>query len=226
MMRYVYAFVFFALVQSVYAQEVQQAAKPERLNNFYIGPAIGIEFMNIKNYDTERNGYSVLYKGLPSVRLGFDLTYKQTKNLVINAGLFYANKNFERTEVCEECATDYYYKSHYINRYYEILGGATYNFIVGRMDMGVYTNLNFSFLHVAKEIRETETGNSFTFNTKGAQNQILTVIEPGININYNMTYRLSLNIRAGYRIYTNSLSHAKTYTNGGVLLQPGLFYMF
>jgi hypothetical protein len=225
-MRYVYALVFFTLIQSTYGQDVQQAVKPERLKNFYVGPSIGIEFMNIKKYDAGHNGYSVAYKGVPSVRLGVDLTYKQTKNLVINAGLFYSNKNFERTEICEECATDYYYKSRYINRYYEILGGATYNFIVGRLDMGVYTNLNFSFLHVAKEIRETETGNSFTFNTKAAQNKILTVIEPGFNVNYNMTYRLSLNIRAGYRLYTNSLNNAKTYTNSGILLQPGLFYMF
>jgi len=222
-MKYFYAVIFFASAQFVSGQG--QAVKPERLKSFYFAPSVGFEFLSIKNYNSESNGYSINYKGKPSLRVGLDLAYKQNKNFMINAGVFYAAKNFDRTEIREELETNYY-KSKYKSGYYEILGGATYNFMVGRFDMGVYTNLNFAFLNKAKEIRETETGNSFTFNVKGSQHKILTIVEPGLNFNYNMTYRLSFNLRTGYRIYTHSMNEAGLYKNGGFLVQPGLFYMF
>lgn len=225
-MRYLYVCLTFFFVQHVSAQEIQQQVKKERLKNFYIAPSVGFEMMSIKNYEEEVNKYTISYQGSPSLRMGFDIAYKHNANLVINTGIFYSNKNFDRTEVCEECATDYYYKSSYKNRYFETLLGGTYNFVVGRLDVGFYTNLNFSFLHIAKEIRETETGNSFTFNTKANQRKVLTVVEPGLNFNFNLTYRLSLGLKAGYRLYTGSLTNAGTYKNSGVLIQPGLFYMF
>lgn len=225
-MRTFYAFVFVLLAQQAMGQEQVSAAKAERVSHFYAGPSVGFEFMNINNYTSELgNNYSVVYKGLPSLRMGIDLTYKQTKQFLINAGAFVSQKNFTRTETRSGNEVSYY-ESQFKSRYYEIQGGATYNFLIGRLDLGAYANVNFAFLNKAKEQRDTETGNSFEFDIKGAQNKILTIIEPGLNINYNMTYRLSLNIKAGYRLYTQSMNMVDTYRNSGILLQPGLFYMF
>lgn len=224
-MKYFYALVLLAWIGPVSAQDASPA-KAERLSHFYVAPSVGFEFIHIKDYTSElANNYSVSYKGTTSLRMGLDVTYKQTKNFLINAGVFISQKNFKRTEIRRELEITHY-ESQFKSTYYEVLGGATYNFMIGRLDLGVYTNLNFAFLNKAKEIRETENGNSFTFNVKDAQNQVLTVIEPGININYNITYRLSFNLRTGYRAYTHSFSSAKIYSNSGLLVQPGLFYMF
>lgn len=223
-MKYLYAIILFATAPFIHAQETQ-AVKPERLKSFYIAPSFGLEIINIKNQTTDALGYPVTYKGKPSVRIGLDIAYKQSKSLLFNAGFFYAAKNFDRTQVHQELGTDYY-NSQFKTGYYEVLGGATYNFIVGRFDIGAYANLNFAFLNKAKEIRETESGNSFTFNVKGSQHKVLTILEPGLNFNYNMTYRLSFNLRTGYRIYTHSMNEAGLYKNSGILIQPGLFYMF
>lgn len=213
------------LVQPLVAQEVQHEKK-KRLEGFYVAPTFGLEFFSFKKYTDYNNGYSITYKGLPSMRMGFDLFFKHSDQLLFNGGLFFSPKSFTRTEVCEECATDYYYQSKFRYNFVEAAGGITYNFLTGRFDLGVYTNANLAILISAKETRDTEAGNNFVFNLKPTSNTSILTLEPGLNLNYNLTYRLSLGLKAGYRLYTRSFDRAETFKNNAFLVQPGLLYMF
>lgn len=212
------------MLQPALAQE--NTVKKERLRDFYIAPSVGYELFSVKNYTENTNGFFLEYKQMPSLRLGFDVLYKYNDKLALNTGLFFATKNFERTEYCSECNTVYFYKSKLKNKFLETHIGLTYNFVTGRVDLGAYINANIAYMLKAEEIRDTQTGNQFEFNMKPNSNSWLAIAEPGLAFNYNLTYRLSLNLKAGYRLYLNRIPAEKTFTHNAVLVQPGLMYKF
>lgn len=226
MLRTIASFLILTILSfSVFAQEATKVKK-NKLKNLYVAPSAGIEFMSIKKYDSENNGFYVVYKGVPSVRLGADVDYKQSEKLTVHTGLFFSAKNFNRTETNKEGNSAYFYDQKFKNHYVETLIGAAYNFVSGRVDLGAYGNLNFGYLLTSTETRLTETGNKFINNTKPGFNKLLGNFEPGFKLNYNINYRLSFGIKTGYRLYFNSISIDKKFNNNGVLVQTGLFYKF
>jgi hypothetical protein len=209
---------------SVWSQETRVKKNP--LKNFYVAPSAGVEILSLKNYADENNGFSVVYKGVPSLRAGLDVDYKVNDNFKVQSGIFYSAKNYDRTETNKEGTTAYLYDQQFKNRYVETLIGGAFNFVKGRFDVGIYSNLNVSFLISANETRLTETGNKFINDNKPGFNKMLGNFEPGITFNYNINYRLSFGLKTGARLYLNSISIDKKFTNNGVLVQSGLFYKF
>lgn len=209
----------------VFAQNADHVKK-ERMKNIVVAPSLGVEFFKFSNYETSKKDYTIIYEGVPSMKYGFDVVYKHSDKVEVNTGLYYTAKKFNRTEACNTCDNEYFYKSKFRSKYLETLIGATYNFVSGRFDAGVYTNLNFGMLISSTETRTTESGNEFLFNNKPFSNKFLTIGEPGLSFNYNLTYRLSLGLRTGYRFYFNSFDVKKTYRNNSITVQPGLFYKF
>ncbi|HYG49720.1 MAG TPA: outer membrane beta-barrel protein [Flavobacteriales bacterium] len=219
--------VFFsaiALILSSLSLFSQETIKKKKAQNIYFAPSIGTEIMNIKKYTSSTNGYTVMYKGLPSLRYGLDMNIKKSEKLVIQTGLYYSAKNLTRNETNPENSN--YYNSRFRNRYLESLIGGTYNFTTGRLDAGLYGNFNFSFLTSASESRLTETGNSYTYNLKPYYSKMLGSFEPGLNFNYNINYRLSFGLKSGYRLYFNSLPIKKEYSQNSLLVQSGVFFKF
>lgn len=202
----------------------QQTVKKKKARNLYFAPSVGVEAMNIKKYTNSNNGYSVVYKGLPSVRYGLDVNIKKTEKIIIHTGLFYSSKNMTRNENNPEQAS--YANSRFRNRYLESLIGGTYNFSTGRFDAGLYGNLNLSFLSSASETRITGAGNNDVYNHKPYYTKMLGSFEPGLNFNYNINYRVSIGFKSGYRLYFNSIPIKKEYSHNSVLVQSGLFFKF
>ncbi len=219
------SFVVCLFSLPILSQQINNAKK-QKLSKLYIAPSAGVEVLSIKKYENESKGYTVVYKGVPSVRLGFDASYKQTEKLIVHTGLFYSAKNFNRTETSNEGYSSYFYDQKFKNRYIETLIGGAFNFVSGRLDLGAYANFNFSYLLSATETRLTETGNKFINNNKPNFNKMLGVFEPGLNFNYNINYRLSVGLKTGYRLYLNSIAIDKRFTNNGALFQSGFFYKF
>jgi hypothetical protein len=210
---------------SVYAQGSGRVKK-NWFDNVAIAPSGGAEILSIQKYNSTTNGYSVVYKGVPSLRYGFDVNMKKNEKLVIHTGLHYAAKNFTRKETSPDATNGYYYDSKYRNRYLESYLGGTFNFMHGRFDAGLYSNLNLSMLMSSRETRLTETGNRFIYDHKPYNSKMLGSFEPGLNFNYNFNYRLSFGVKSGYRLYFNSISLKKEYKQNSVLIQSGLFYRF
>jgi hypothetical protein len=217
-------FLFLMISLSAYSQETHIKKNP--LKNFYVAPSVGVEVMSLKNYTDENNGFSVVYKGVPSLRAGLDVDYKINENFKVQSGIFYSAKNYNRTETNKEGTSEYLYDQKFKNRYIETLMGGAFNFVKGRFDVGIYSNFNIALLVSANETRLTETGNKFINDNKPAFKRILTNLEPGITFNYNINYRLSFGLKTGYRLYLNSIAIDKKFTNNGVLVQSGLFYKF
>lgn len=208
-----------------YSQDVS-TVKKNRLKKLYIAPSAGVEILSIKNYVSADKGFSVVYKGVPSIKAGLDAEYRTSEKLIVHTGLFYSSKNFNRTETNTEGNAEYFYDQKFKNRYIETLIGGAFNFVTSRLDVAFYTDLNFSFLLSATETRLTETGNKFINNNKPTYHKVLSILEPGFNFNYNINYRLSFGLKTGYRFYLNSISIDKKFSNNGVLIQSGLFYKF
>jgi hypothetical protein len=217
-------FAAFALMLTSFTLFSQETVKKKKASHLYFAPSVGTEVMNIRKYDHSANGYSIVYKGLPSIRYGLDVNIKKSEKLIIHTGLFYSSKNLTRKETNPE--EQNFKNSHYRNRYLESLIGGTYNFATGRFDAGLYGTLNVSFLTSATESQLTQTGNNYMFNHKFDYSKILGSFEPGLNFNYNINYRISLGLKSGYRLYFNSIPANKAYTHHSVLLQSGIFFKF
>lgn len=225
MFRLSFSIMMFSLF--TFATNSQESTiKKNPLRNFYVAPSAGFENLSLRNYTDENNGFSVVYKGVPSLRAGLDVDYKINDKFKVQTGLFYSAKNYNRTETNKEGTAAYLYDQRFKNRYVETLIGGAFNFVKSRLDVGFYSNFNLAFLISANETRLTETGNKFINDNKPGFNKMLLNFEAGITFNYNINYRLSFGLKTGYRQYFNSISIDKKFTNNGVLVQSGLFYKF
>lgn len=207
------------------AQDIQPIKK-ERMKNFIAAPFASFEFFNVKNNSFTENGYDVDYNPMLSYSTGLELILMKNEKLQFTGSLAYSKKNIERVEVCKECQTDYFYKSEINFSYIEGHVGATYLFMNSRFDIGAYTDFNVSYLLKSTETRTTEKGNVFEFNNKEYSNGMILGFEPGLYFNYNLTYRLSLGLKTGYRVYFNGLLTENNFKNNAISAQPGLYYKF
>ncbi|MFI5204542.1 MAG: outer membrane beta-barrel protein [Flavobacteriales bacterium] len=199
---------------------------PKRLKKVVAGLVITPEYLTCVDEAPANNIYEFKYTSKFTQGIGLDVWYGFSEKFFLRTGLYQSFRKYTRKEVCFDCALEFNYESDFRLMYLDVPIAASYKIVNSRVDFIAEGGFVVSILERALENRNSISGSFYDYNVKGTYNTVMAGFQAGLGTNYNLTYRLSLGLNVGYKIYFNRVTDATPMKWRGLSTIAGLYYKF
>lgn len=200
--------------------------RPKRFQKVIMGVVMAPEYLSCVDEAPTYEDYEFDYTSKFAHGYGLDFWYGFNEQFFLKAGLFQSFRKFARKEICYDCALGFNYESDFRLMYLDVPVGVAYKIINSRVDFIAEGSFVVSILERALENRNSISGSFYDYNVKPAYNKMMSGFQAGLGTNYNLTYRLSVGLNVGYKIYFNRVTDATPMKWRGLSSVAGLYYKF